>query len=128
MVQAACEGMIDYSKADLLDPKWWQKFWLVLDYVGRVATSKSLEYKFAFNLAVLDYRTDQTTLDAHWEAAEHLRTKLCRSIMPWIDTGPEDTKEKLEAMRERYIETWGDPQDPAYQAEMQRLIDHWRNK
>jgi len=128
MIQAACEGMIDFRQADLRDPWWWRKLRVVIDYVGRQVSAKLAEHKFQFNLAVLSYLTHRDTLEMHWDSAEMLRSRLCRKLAPWLKVGPEDVKETLKEMRDRYIETWGDPNDPTYQAEMQRLIQHWRTK
>jgi len=126
MVQAGCEGMIDYSKADVLDPRWWKKMMAVYDHCYNKVVTRLNEYKFQLNLSVLDYTAEFDTFTLHWNQADMLRNRLVASNAPWIDTGPQSADEMMEQMRETYIEHFGDPQDPEYKAEIQKLIDHWQ--
>lgn len=127
MVQASCEGMLDYSKADLLDPKWWTKFWLTLAYLERQTDAKIEEHKFQFNLAVLDYNTADNAFDTHWRRAEQSRNRLISSIAPWATSGAKSAAESAAEMRNRWIDKWGDPAAPETKAKVQEIIDYWES-
>lgn len=127
MIQASCEGMIDYSEANLLDPRWWQKLWLTLDYLERQNVIKLEEYGLQLNLAVLDYGTTDSTFDTHWRQAEQSRNRLSGAVAPWIASGAKSAAEATAALRAQWIAEWGDPASADTQAKVQEIIDYWKS-
>lgn len=128
MIQAHCEGILDLRDSDMRDPKWWHRLQFTLEYLSRRNHIKIHEYALQFNLAVLSYQDEPEVLKEHWNRAENLRGKLVSELMPWIATDVDDMQDIAKKLRQQYIENLGDPADPAYQAEMQRLMDHWRSR
>jgi len=100
----------------------------VFDHCFNGVIGRLNEYKFQLNLAVLNYSMDFDAFNTHWNQADMIRNCLISNIAPWIKTGPKSTKEMMAQMREQYIATFGDPEDPENKAEMQRLIDHWEER
>lgn len=98
---------------------------LTVDHTARRNRCRLNEYKLQMQMAALDNAAEPQEFAAHWEQLELLRNGLASDIMPWTHSGPVNLKQVLEHSREQYVRTFGDPQDPAYQREMQELIDYW---
>ena len=81
---------------------------------------KIREYKYQLNLELLSYQLDAERFQLHLDQATALRNQLVNDLLPWIDIGPTDLKQIAESMRQQYIETFGDPADPAFQKEIER--------
>jgi hypothetical protein len=43
-------------------------------------------------------------------------------LLPWADVGPVDPAAYINAMKERYTEVFGDPDDPEFQKEIARGV------
>lgn len=127
-MRAYYDGAIDLRNARLHDPRWWRKLWLILDQASRDARCRVNEHKLQLNAALLDYGDTPELFNLHWEQAEFVRNQLVADTMPWAATGPTSKHEVLSDMHKAYVETIGDPADPDYQAEMQKLIKYWENK
>ena len=120
MIQAHCTGALDLATADTSDPRWWKKVWFTLDYLGREAWRKADEYAYQFHLALLDYQLDAERFDLHIEQATATRNALTACLMPWENVGPTELVDVVQSMKQRYIEVFGDPDDPEFQKEIER--------
>lgn len=126
IVEAAGRGAIDFRDADILDRKWWLKVGLITDYLERQHYARIFEVKISQHTALLDYKSETETLDHHWKAIGKLRDKLISELMPWQDVGPEDTRELAAQLEQDYEAEFGDPTTPEYQAQIDKLLEHWR--
>ena len=79
-----------------------------------------MEYKYQFNLALIDYNSETDKFNLHHEQITSLRNQLINVVMPWLDTGPTDLRDYVESARQQYIETFGDPADPEFQKEIEK--------
>jgi hypothetical protein len=128
MVQAAGAGMLDFSKADVLDRNWQKRVRWILDYVSSLHCIKIYEYKLQQRLALLPTLTNSFSVENCMKAIEAFRNKIINEMAPWVETGPKSLFEVAETMREAYVKKWGDPQDPEVQAELERLKAFWRGE
>jgi len=128
MIQAGCEGVIDYSTANLLDPRWWQKLWYVLEYLERQGKIKLDEYQFDFHRSAFDYQSEQTAADLHWNNAEQAHNRLIASVQPWTESGATSAAEAAAHLRQKWIDKWGDPSSPETKAKVQEIIDYWEEQ
>ena len=94
----------------------------MLDYVARGNDRKVTEYKYQYNLALIDYQLDDARFALHRDQLAALRNELIASLLPWADVGPVDLAEYIHAMQGKYAEVFGDPDDPEYQKEIERGI------
>lgn len=127
LIQAHCKGLLDLG-GDVLDPLWWKKAIIVSDFLKRETRAKLYEYKFQFNLALLDYSTMQQTFDLHHRQAEHARNYMVECLMPWVEAGPKSLKESVDRMRETYLERFADPSSPEGQAAVAKQLRKWKER
>lgn len=127
MIQAAATGAIDFRDADPFDRTWEIKVDWILEYVARTNLKSIYEAKLAQQLALLDYDTERQTFDHHWEQTTQLQTRIIETLLPWLDTGIQDTKEVAEQLTKEYAEAFDDPNSPEFQAEADKLIEYWRS-
>jgi hypothetical protein len=127
MTQAAVMGAMDFRDADVLDRHWWTRLSLVLNYLEGMNQVKLLEY-----------RRDQLQLAIQVAGAPEERQFLVRSLqdtynqllhemVPWVKTGASGLKDLMTAMRKRYVQVYGDPQDPKHQADLRKLLQYWKS-
>lgn len=125
IIQAAATGLLDFANADFADRRWQLKRDVLLDWLARQNIRRIYEYRLQQHIAVLSYNTEDRVFDHHWEQAGKLQRDLVNSWLPWTCT-PGATADITEQLTKAYTEEFGDVHDPAYQAEMDRLITHWR--
>jgi len=122
LIQAHCSGLLDLATADTTDPRWWQKVWFVFDYVDRENYRKIDEYKYQYNLALLDYHLDDERFNLHRDQAAELRKALIESWLPWADVGPVGLGEYIHSMKVKYAEVFGDEDDPEFQKNLANAV------
>ena len=127
MIRASLTGLIDLSKADFLDRKWWQRVYWVLDFVERELTTTLYDKQLDNILGLIQSTQDNQQYNVHLDRFQALWNKWLQIRCPWMQLGPTSLKDQAEVLRQQYIKAFGDPNDPAYRAEMQRLIDYWRS-
>jgi hypothetical protein len=97
-----------------------------MDHVGRGLRAQVYVHRLNFITSVLGTTRDPLSYTACMKQAENVRQSLIHELMPWALQGKAGLREWAQRVRKRYSEVWGDPADPAYQAKMQKLLDHWR--
>jgi hypothetical protein len=125
MIQADAEKIIDFRKAKPLEYHWNLHLRWKLDYLSRRNQARIIENQLQQHLAVLDYALESNQFNHHWEGAGTLQNRLFNLTQPWLDVGPEDPQEIAAMLQEQYTAEFGDPNDPEYQAEIDRLIASW---
>lgn len=118
--------MLDFRQADILDRRWKLRLRWVLDYISSLHCIKIYEHKLQQRLAVLPTLTQTSSVSECWRGIEILRNKIINELAPWIATGPQSLTEVAEAMRQRYLELFPDPNSPEGAAEIARLKEFWR--
>ena len=78
---------------------------------------------FLQHSAAVDYSTSQ--FSHHWKEMHRLRDKVSRQILPWLPSLEAVQQTVAQMLASRYRQVFGDPQDPAYQAQMQQLQAYW---
>ncbi|GAG22186.1 unnamed protein product, partial [marine sediment metagenome] len=109
------------------DLDWWTRLTLLEDYVADMNIIRVQEYRLQRSLALLASASDDN-FNEIYEATEGRRRELTELIMPWLSMGPKSLAEAIPAMREKYVEMFGDPATPEFQTSMQELLDYWKNK
>lgn len=112
--------MLDLATADTCDPRWWRKAQFVIDAVDARNMRKLHEYKLQHILALLDYQLEADQYNQYIDMASAAETQLISDTLPWLATEPEDPRQYIENMRQKYIEVFGDPADPEFQKEIAR--------
>ena len=128
IVQASVTGALDFRDARPLDRRWHKRLRWTLDYLDRQNDARVVENLIQQHLAVLDYNGDDNQFSTHWDEANRLRARYGGLVSPWGDWAPPDPQELAAQMHEEYVATFGDPQDPEFDAEMDRLIAYWEGK
>jgi hypothetical protein len=123
----AADGVVDFSKADFYDPNWWARLAWLEDYVVDMNIARLHEYRLQRTLAMIAAGNTEG-FNELWEASEWNRRELTAALMPWQETGPKNLAEAIPAMRQRYVDIFGDPQSPEFKESEQRLLDYWKNK
>lgn len=127
MVQLASAGSVDFSRADILDARWWWKVRTLAEH--HASRNRLMLYRqdFLHDLAVLDYKSPEQ-FQHHWDHACELRRSIVRELMPWEAPDESVAAEVNAALSRQYKEEFGDQDDPAYAAEIDRLIQHWESE
>jgi len=119
---------LDFRDARPLDRRWVKRLRWTLDYLDKQNDIRVLESLIGQHLAVLDYKADDNQFTTHWEEANHLRVRLGEMLSPWGEWGPPDLQTLAAQMHEEYVDAFGDPNDPEFADEMDRLIANWEGR
>jgi len=129
-VRAAVRGIIDYSEARLLDPRWWKRTRLLLNAMVR-------EDDFLLQRGIFDYHRSLASNSGLTEESFKLSQERARdsfhdilgALRPWEGSSAEERKAKEYAdLRQAYVEAFGDPSDPEYQAEQEEKLRQWKEQ
>ena len=100
----------------------------MIDELAREDTGKVLDNAYRFHLALIGNGSlKEDSFKSAQSNAQNLFFDLMGTIRPWEGSSAEERKnQEIEALRARYIERFGDPDDPEFQAEMQRQLEIWQ--
>lgn len=109
IVRAAATGLVDFSKAKLLERKWWLRLQILLDELETRDTIDLAKQAFLFHLftAANSGFTDETITSAR-KSAHKLFKKIDNWLRPWVNEA--DSSNALHALYERYIGSMRDPE------------------
>lgn len=130
MVQAAVEGAIDFSTADLLARNWWTKLVWIVNAVEKRNSLTILTRQHAQHIAVLDYQNftlDKNLFEKHWKDANDVMTNMFNLLHPWESKKTESPKDKYKDIFEQWKNKYGDIKDPAVKAKFDQLADKINN-
>lgn len=116
--------MLDLG-GDVLEVRWWKRAGLVADYVLRCLRTRVYEHKLHFNLALLDYSTDESTFALHHKQAEMARNNVVHELMPWLEVGPKTIQATVEVMRKQYLQHFADPQSEKGKEAIRKQLMKW---
>lgn len=127
LLRAHVAGALDLSKADVLDPRWWKRAEFIIQEFERQAELKLDEYEYQLSLALIDHSAGEEVLKVTLDTAENLCNKFEQDLRPWDATAATgDLRDTIADMKARYIEVFGDPATPEFQAEMARTVAYLR--
>jgi hypothetical protein len=121
MVQAAADGVIDFSQADPYDNAWWLKLKWLTNEISRKNQVRVMGLRHARYLSTLARADlDSQYVENNWDKAYQLEQATFALLFPWII--PEDEKSVEQALRDSWVNTYGDPNDPEVQAEIDATV------
>lgn len=121
MVQAAAAGVIDFSQADPYDNAWWLKLKWLTNEISRQNQVRVMGLRHARYLSTLARADlDSQYVENNWDKAYQLEQATFALLFPWII--PEDEKSVEQALRDSWVNTYGDPNDPEVQAEIDATV------
>lgn len=112
MIQAAVDGVIDYSTANLLDRRWWVKLRWLLDRYEAKQTCEVLKLQHNQHLSVLAYDLKQETFDHHWKGANNITKSIFEMTFPWSSKVTKPEAKIDDALLATWKERFGDIKDP----------------
>lgn len=127
MIQAATEGAIDFRQANTLDRTWWLRTRWITDSLARRNRAAVLALQHHQHASAVDYKTQQTTFEHHWDASNALVMQVTNLLLPWIDTTPLSPEEMAQRLYDRYVEEFGAPGSAEHDAEVEKLLEYWRS-
>lgn len=121
LLRAHVAGALDLGKADVLDPRWWKKAEFIMQELERTDDIQLEEYEYRINLALIDQSSEEEVLKMALDATEATCHRMEALVRPWlVDTPTTDLHDTIKTMRDQYVEIFGDPSTPEFQA---RLAD-----
>lgn len=121
MAQAAARGVVDFSKANVLSRKWWQRLWLMLDQVEADNLLRVRTLQHAQNAAVVAYDNEPKTFELHWEECNKACTDMWNLMFPWMHHTEASQNERL---RDAWAQRYGDPADPLVKERIRKTAEH----
>ena len=125
-VRAAVRGVIDFSKARLLDPDWWRRCLLLLEAVAQEDELTVQDNIYRYYLAlVANAGLTKESFESSQSNANTSFKDLVRLLRPWeAKSHPQAQQEEFEAYRATYEKMFGF--DPTDRKEAERRVELWR--
>lgn len=125
-IRAAVAGVIDYSKADILDPRWWLRHRIMFNSFSEQETTTTIETVSAF------YRALVSNSGLTEESFKSLKDKIYDLVSesfdvrhPWLDQ-ENDKRKQVQTMQDAWFEAFGvDKNDPEWQAREKAELDRF---
>lgn len=124
IVQAAVKGVIDFSKFDPFDRRWWLRLSWILQGIENDNVRELLKIQHAQHLAGVDLQSTKN----HWKIAASLITEVQRLYFPWDESlKAKDTTNQLDADRKVLHAEFGDPKSPEGAERIRRTLEYLRS-
>lgn len=129
-VRAALRGVIDYSKAQLLDAAWWRRCHILLRGMAKEDTLTLQQGVFNFHLALVSNSgLTEESFNKQQELARDAFYDIMGTVRPWEGVSADARKHKeISDLKQAYIQAWGDPSDPAWQARQAQALAAWQEE
>lgn len=113
MLRAAVDGVIDYSKASLLDPRWHLRLNLILGEMLDRETLSYLRTSHARHLGYLAAAIDPESWKKHRDAEKETYSDFVQILLGSFATEDRDHKQTLaQAMTSAWEREFGSTSDP----------------
>lgn len=115
-VRAAARGVVDFTKARILDRRWWQVYYALIDEMDRQDRIASDRDSLHFHLALMAHGNlaDEGFSKSQDKAIERYNGIL-DELYPWNNEDKKtQERTKHDALRDTYKAVVGDPTDPAF--------------
>lgn len=104
MSRAAVRGVIDFTKARILDYEWWRYYFVILDAMMREDDSRLIKAQRDHHLALIsNSRLTEEGFDKHQKLANDRWWDLVACMRPWEIT---DAVERKRAEYKKLTEAW----------------------
>lgn len=121
MVRAAASGAIDFSRADPWDKWWWRKTYWILGELARQNNALMHTARHRYWCAMLTRSNLQPSAMEHvHQSCEETLNKIQRTLYPWQAAETGERQSTANALETMWRDTFGDPNDPAVQAEIEK--------
>ena len=127
---AAFSSVYDFRQARLLDPDWWRLCYILLNSMQQEDNRKVLDYAYQLRLALVGNSglSDESFKDVQAQAKETF-FDILGNLRPWEGiTGEARKNNEIADLRKQYIERFGDPATPEFQARLKRSLDEMERR
>jgi len=84
---------------------------------------------YQFHLALLNYNLDEERFNLHIDQAKTVRDSITSTILPWNEPAATvDLTDVIRSMKQQYIDTFGDPDDPEFQKKIASTVAELNNR
>jgi len=127
IVDAAVGGLIDFSKARLLDGNWWKRLTILLDGLERKKTAETVDAAYRFYLAQLaNGSLTSDSFKQSQDSAQDTFESYLQRIKPWHKGKKERNRQMVDEARQAYINAFGeDPADPEFKRKAEEEAARW---
>jgi hypothetical protein len=109
-----------------LDPNWWPVARAVAERIQQQNSIQLYRDRLYHKLAHLrDFHPSEEAWSELWNECNQLRTQITNLVLPWDIRTVLSPAQQTEALVQQYRTEIGDPNDPAYSAEIERLLHYW---
>jgi hypothetical protein len=119
MTEAAARGLFTSADSDPRDRLFWPRVAFVCDELERQRQEKRVAYAMFRTLAVL-VRASNDGLESVFSALDQITTIQGSLLFPYLE--PEDKQKAAKDLADLWKEVYGDPNDPAVQAEIAKMV------
>jgi hypothetical protein len=125
MVRAAATGAFNFAGHDPLDHYWWRRLRWTLNELVRKSNLEYHSREFAFQTGLLSC---QRIASSDWEANQtkcgDTLAAMHHDLFPWVAgaSKPGTTGTEANQLERLWVEHFGDPNDPAVQAQLAQGI------
>lgn len=127
-VRAAARGLLDFSRADPRDIRWWRRSTAVVRSMHRDDGLAVVRAALDYQLAMLSNGgvTEETFRGARDGAYESFND-VVNIVQPWAANTTEELKKQgINELLAAYKETFGDPNDPEFQRKLAEGLAEWK--
>lgn len=124
ILQAAARGIVDFSKFDPLDRKWWPKLKWMLRELERDNRRQLLQMQHTQHVGAMT-RGD---VQQHWREATKTLDELVAINYPWLrpNKGPKTKEEEISEARGMLAQKYGDPKTPEGAERIRKTVEYLR--
>jgi hypothetical protein len=125
IIQAAVDGLVDFSQARFRDSRWWSRLRILLRGMQRKVHLTDLHAAYDFQLALMSAGLTDDGFKQTQENAKELYYDIVGALRPWEGISYTDRKKReFDAHRQSYIDAFDvDPLDEKFKEWEARQID-----
>jgi len=129
LVGMAADGLVDFSKAKLLDRNWNTKLRLLLKVYQNNKQVKIANLYFQRAVGAIAYG-DPDTFKKAWALSDKGIDLIEQLECPWLDRDRKPKKDYNEyrALIEQYKRVIGDPDDPAFKVKIDEAVEELKRR
>ena len=106
---------------------WQTRVKLILDCLELEHLHRAYTLNFQRSLTTL-MLVDPTNRQSLAEYVHKLQDEAVHCLCPWLEGSTEARVKTIQRLRQKYVEVYGDPEDPEAQARLDLLLDRWERE